>query len=645
MPTAARYGQGNLLTALSVHGYGRAMSTEVQERVPRTITIGVPTDRRTLLLAAVLLGQAAWLGLIMMRGWYSGPDLGNLGAATGRPLDAEYLRASLGGHFGAPARLLYWVLNRVDALNWGLTVVLRLALQALATYLLWRLLEQLVGRRRYLPLIVALYAVSPLLVVATAVLSNGLGLSIAQTCFLGAWLAHVRYTREGRLSDAVTTAGLVLLALVFADQSALLVLVLPVLSVGFLHQGTVRQRVRAAARQWPGWVALAVAGAVFAVLYLSGGYAGEPSTFGLRAAWVVAREQWLEVLGPALLGGPWAWTTRPDEWVAYGSPPVVQQVLGQLALAALVAWSVLRTGRRALLAWSIPVVTSVGGALLVGYGRHEFLGTLVAPILRYSYFTAMVLALGIALAFYRTPEEEAADPGAAPAPLAPDGHRWLVRAAVVVGAASLYSGLGFADRFWDNPAEAYVANLVDAATAAGPLVELYDSTVPNDVVPGIVPNHFVSDVLALAGVPAVFGGSDPSPLLADGDGDLVEAEFLPVADVSGPTTEECGTFLGGAGSTTLSLAPVPRAAEWYLQLQLYQSRPNTLTIEVRDADGRELAVRGGGPTVRTAGTLVAVNRRLGFGVPSTVTVSSADTGTSACLVHAYVGAPFPTSVE
>ncbi len=91
----------------------------------------------------------------------------------------------------------------------------------------------------------------------------------------------------------------------------------------------------------------------------------------------------------------------------------------------------------------------------------------------------------------------------------------------------------------------------------------------------------------------------------------------------------------------MTLGPAVPLGEWYLELQLYQSRPNTFTLDVRDTDGTVLEVLAGGATVRTAGTLVAVHRRLEFGSPATLTLSSPDTGTSLCLVHAYVGGPFP----
>ena len=126
------------------------------------------SERRPSPLAVIVGVQAVWLAFLVGRGWYSGPDLANLSFAVDEPLDRDYLTASLGGHFGAPTRLFYWLLVRVDPLGWGLTVGIRVALQALGTVLLWKLLTELVGRRSWTPLVVALYAASAVLARASS---------------------------------------------------------------------------------------------------------------------------------------------------------------------------------------------------------------------------------------------------------------------------------------------------------------------------------------------------------------------------------------------------------------------------------------------------------------------------------------------
>ncbi len=176
------------------------------ESVERTApTVSVTFSPEQLALRAIVVGQAVWLGFVMMRGWYSAADLPNLAYANGRSLDWGYLTSTLGGHFGAAQRLLYWLLNRAAPLEWWFTVLIRVAFQALTTVLLWRLFRTLVGPRPWLWIVLLGYAFSAYLVPGMAALNSGLGLGIGQACLVGAMLAQVRYTRERRLVDAAVS--------------------------------------------------------------------------------------------------------------------------------------------------------------------------------------------------------------------------------------------------------------------------------------------------------------------------------------------------------------------------------------------------------------------------------------------------------
>ena len=205
-------------------------------------TVLLAVSREQLVLAVIVVGQALWLGFVMMRGWYSAADLPNLAFANGRSLDWDYLTSTLGGHFGVAQRFVYWLLNRTAPLEWWVTVLIRLAFQALATVLLWRLLRALIGYRPWLWIVLALYASSAYLVPGIAALNSGLGLAISQACLVGALLAQVRFHRGRRLVDAVVVALLVLVMLAFAQEAFPTLVILPILSFVFLQQGPWRER-------------------------------------------------------------------------------------------------------------------------------------------------------------------------------------------------------------------------------------------------------------------------------------------------------------------------------------------------------------------------------------------------------------------
>lgn len=590
-------------------------------------------NRQQLSLVAIVVAQAAWLGLIMLRGWYSGPDLGNLASATGRPLNWSYLTASVGGHLGILGRLFWWGLERTAPLNWTLTVLLRLVFQSAATVLLDRLLVTLVGRRTWISVVVGLYAFSPLLVPGTAVLSSGFGLSLGQVCLLAALLSHLRYARQGRLRDAFKTGVLVLAMVMVADIALVAVIALPLLSIGFLHEGSLRERLAASIKRWPGWLFLAIGGAVYVALYADGEYSPQQRAFGLSDAAVIAEHGLVRVLGPALLGGPWRVAEFPNEYSGLLDPPLVLQVLGQVALVLLVGITVRRAGLRALLALSLPIGVLIAGLLLAALGRFVLTGTSLPDVPRYSYYLPVMMAIGLTLAFAR-------DPAASPLAQSRFGLAmpWAVGAIML---ASLVSSGEFAHAFWRNPAHHYVDTLTSSAREVGLSRFVYDTAVPPGVVPFLAPRHYVSDVLGLSRVSVRLQGEGSNALVASEEGRLVAAGFFVVANNSGTRGKGCGTFIGGATTTTLTFPPVPTEREWFLQLQLYQPHANRANIEVRDAHGGLLKITSGETSLRSAGSLVVENRRLHLGVPSSVTLRTTDPHTSFCLVHAFIGVPLP----
>lgn len=602
--------------------------------------VSVTLSREHLVLGSIVVGQALWLGFVMLRGWYSGADLPNLAYANGRDLDWGYLTDSLGGHFGAAQRLVYWLLNRAGPLEWWLTVLIRLAFQALTTVLLWKLFRSLVGPRPWLWMVLVGYAFSAYLVPGMAALNSGLGLGIAQACLVGAMLVQVRYTRERRLLDAAIVAVLVLVMLAFAQQSLPAVAFLPVLSFVFLQQGSWRARLRNGLSLWPGWLLLAAGLAVFAGLYLSGDYNSPSSDFTPRDALWLAGQGWLTILGPALLGGPWQFYSFPDQWSAYADAPLILVVLGQVALVLLILLSLRRGGWLSLVAWLMPTWIAMTSLVLVGSGRW-WLEEVLPTILRYSYFVPVALALAIVLAFGVRPPASRSRARVAPGWLEGRRRRVLARGAVaVLVLASAVSTVRFADRFWENPAEEYVANVLRDTEERGPAVPLYDTMLPEAIVP-YISEMDLSDLLALGGASAEFGGQAGDRLVVDPHGNVVPARFITVADLMGPRTKGCGIFVRGKGTTRIRLTNVSRVQEWFLQLELYQPHDNRVTMRVFDDKGEEIAITSGSPTLDATGTLVVAHRRLDTGQPALLEIESTDPETNFCLVHAYVGVPLP----
>lgn len=602
-------------------------------------TFSVTLSREHLVVTGIVVGQALWFGTVMWRGWYSAADLPNIAYATGRSLDWDYLTSTLGGHFGVAQRLVYWLLNRAAPLEWWVTVVIRLVFQAITTVLLWKLFRALVGPRTWLWVVLAGYASSPYLVPGTAALNSGLGLEISQACLVGAMLAHVRYARDQRLGQAVLAAALVLVMLAFAQGSLPTLLFLPVLSVFFLQRGSWRERLRGELLRWRGWALLGIALTAFAGLYLAGDYNSPSSEFTVPDALWLAGQAWVAILGPALVGGPWQFYSLPDQWSAYADPPLAVLVLGQVALVGLIVLSVRRSGRIALVAWAIPAWTAVASLVLVGAGRWWWLGEVIPSALRYSHFVPVAMALGVVLAFGGSPSPRSATRTGRRA--WKDHRRALVGGAtILLVAASVFSTWRFAEVFWENPADEYTAALLSDTDERGPDVQVFDTLLPEAIVP-YVSQMYVSDLLALGGVPAQVGGQSNNRLTVDTNGRLVAARFLKVSDFSGTAKESCGIHVFGEGTTRIPLEPVTQSKEWFLQLELYQPRDNRVTMTVLDREGEDLTIHGDGSTLDLRGSLVVLHRRLETGRPAMIEIESTDPRTNFCLVHTFVGVPVP----
>lgn len=604
-------------------------------------TISLTLSRDQVVVGLIVVGQAAWLCWVMLRGWYSAADLPNIAFATGRDLGWDYLTSTLGGHFGVAQRLVYWLLNRAAPLDWWVTVLLRVAFQAITTVLLWKLFRALVGPRPWLWIVLLGYASSTYVVPGIAALNSGLGLAISQACLVGALLAHVRYARQRRLTDALVVAVLLLVMLSFAQGSLPTLVILPVLSVFFLREGSWRRRLGDELSSWPEWLVVAGAMVAFASFYLMGDYNSPSSSFTARDAAGLAWRAWAEVLGPALLGGPWSFTSQDDQWSAYADPPLVLMVLGQVALVALIAVSVRRSGPLALVAWAIPAWTAITSLLLVGSGRWWWLGEVIPNALRYSHFVPVTLALGLVLAFGSPRVARRAGRRSPAAVLDRRRLRGVVGGATaLLVSASAWSTWQFAEVFWDNPAQDYTATLLREADERGPEVQVYDTLLPEAIVP-YVSQMRVSDLLALGGRSAELGGPSNGRLVVDGEGRLVPATFYDVADFSDKPKKGCGVHVSGDGTTEIPLSRVRSTREWFLQLELYQPRDNRVELTVLDQQGDPLAVAGDGPVLDMRGQLLVLHRRLESGRPALLRIEASDPRTNFCLVHTRVGVPIP----
>jgi len=293
-----------------------------------------------------------------------------------------------------------------------------------------------------------------------------------------------------------------------------------------------------------------------------------------------------------------------------------------------------RTGLRALVGWSLPAVVILANMVLVGTGRYETYGRLLAITPRYSFVVAAPLAIGIAVSLSPVMTDRVHS--------LPERPQRTIAAVVVAAllASSIYSGFRFSHYWAQNPAQRYVNSLLASARSAGGHVNVYDTALPANIVSGVEPRHNVSDVLQLGGVDATYEDPRSEPLVVAADGHLAKAAFVPASIGLGKLKVNCGTYVHGSGIWTIPLSKAVATAPWYLRFELYQNAPSTITVDLVDAAGR-IAHPVLGSTVVIGSTLAAVNLRLPVFSPVTVRVQSKSPRTSLCLVRTMIGAPFP----
>jgi hypothetical protein len=640
--------------------------------------VKLPVDWYAVILGILVLAQAVWFGYLAGRGWFYGDDLSYMAAATGQPLRWSYLSGSVNDHFVPGLRLVFWLLNRFTGLDYGVTILVRMLLQAAATLLLYRLLVLLVGRRPGTLLVLGWYAFGLLLLPGSVWLTTSVDLMTSQVLVILAIDLHLRYTITGRLRSAVGCALCLLGAVSFWELSALTVLVLPILSLGFVHTGTPRQRLRAGLGRWPGWLILAVALLVWLVLFLTGPYGGSAHSLSPAAAWRVVRVGWLDALVPALFGGPWHWFYTAEVYFPLADPPLVLVVLAQLGLAVVLVMGWHRTGRRALLAWSLPVLTFVLGTLVVAFGRFQVFGELTARSYNYAFPLAVPTALAVALSLLpsnpfdvaaRTAGGRTLATGEAtategiPAVPAGAGRRWtrllgtgtgrwrtrllgagrwrtwlLGTGAALLLVSTLVSYLSFGHRWSQNPAERYVSTLRASVRAAGPNVNVWDTRVPTSVLAFVSDANHVSDVLALAGVPARFDDPATEPLLALPDGRLAPAGLYPVArGVQRPRTP-CTALVRGTGTWTIPLTEQPGTNEYFVQISYFQQKSSSLYLSIRERSGKVIAPVAGDRTL-FGNPLANLYVRLPLAAPHELVVRSESLDANVCIGAVIVGFP------
>jgi hypothetical protein len=601
--------------------------------------------------AALVVGQALWLGYLMLGGWFYQADFDNLAAPAQSSLTWSYLTSSQGGHLGPIGRPVFWLIQRTFGLDYVPTIVVRLVLQAGATVLLAKLLFLLVGRRWAAVAVLAGYCFSPLLVPGAAWLTSGVGLSIFQPLFVLALISWLQFNRTSSFGKAFMAGLCLLIGTAAFDGAFAAALALPLLSFGWGYQGNFRQRIRGAVTQWWGRLVLLVPLMAYAAVIVLGGYADAASTPVPASGYArLAGTAVFKVLCPSIVGAPWRWSTPNDNYLAFADPPLIACLLGAGCWLGLLVIGVRRIGRIAILAWMLPIVVEIAAIMLVGAGRYNTFGTITALAYRYAFILAVPMTLGIALALLPAAPYLALSPE--PAPLLDSTepeHATSGRLITLVGVltasimlSSCVSGITFRHAWSHSPTKEYVTALKsDLKRSRDPNV--YDVYTPDWLIPAVETHRHLSDLLSIDGSGIHLNHFGTKTTLPGRDGHLVPATFLPSAHAASRTSKLCVALLQGEGSWIIPMSGSAASNEWFLRVEFFQARPSNLYFSLASGDsGSEVLNPVSGARVDLNSRLDALWLRFPTAAPRAVIVSSRSAQTNICLTKVEIGYPFAT---
>ena len=599
--------------------------------------------------AAIVAGQALVYGSLAWRGYFYVDDLDNMAAAARTGLSWDYLTLPLNDHLTPGLRLGYWLLAHLAPYQHGASVLARVAVQAVATVLFYRLLLRLFGPRPAVLTALAGYAFCPLMLPSFLSLSSAVNLLPAHVGLILLLDSHVRYAATGRLRYAVIGALALLGGVLFWEKAALGVVLPPLLTAFVLVQGGWRARVGAVLRQWRGLGLYVLPVVLFVGYYVGAGYPTSGRSTSVGTVLELAGTSWLRAVGAAAAGGPWSWHWTESVYFGIGDPPLAAVLLGQLVLLGLAVLGVRSRGPVSLLCWTMPVLYLLGGSAILAVGRYPYFGDLVATNFHYLSDLTVPLVLAAAAAVLPVDQAGLARRASAslpdllrpdgPARAVPIGRARVAGAVVLVAAVSLaVTAASFQRRWTANPTRDYLGTLV-AELRAHPGTNLYDTPLSSRVLPVTSANRRPSQVLAPLDVPVTY--DDPTvPLKTiDERGRVVDAVFVPAAASREDLRVFCSHLVRGDTPMTVRLAGTVPAGDHVVQVDYLMERG--AAVRFRVGDGSRLADPVGGGTRQLRAGLHRVILHVSGAAVDRIEVYGADPDLNLCVAHIDVGSPQP----
>ncbi len=525
--------------------------------------------------ALLVLLQVGLLSAAAARGYWYADDLDNLALARTSDLDLSYLGNRVNDHLTPGLRLSYWVFAHAAPMDWGFTVAVRAVLQLVASALMAWLLVRLHGLRPTMLVGLTAYLATPLVVPSFVSLSSAVNLLPSHVAGLAVLHCLLTWSRREGFGPLLGLAAAVFTTLCFWEKSGLILLSAVALVLAHLRPLAGR-RLRA---WWPPAVAAGLSVAAFAGLYALTGPPDSGSWPGLGTLAGLVLDAVRLLLAPAFVGGPWDWTPTTPAPFGLADPPVLAQVAGLVVLVLLLARCLWRA--RAALWWWVAVLGYVVATVVsVAVGRLEGLGPVF--LYHFHYWSDLAIPLSMLVTASLTGPDAARPGTTSPVPVR---SRALVGATALWAAAAVTSSTLFVLPWSDTPSRDWLAT-VDAQLAERPgTVNLYDTTVPLDVLTVLAERRRLSDVLPLTGRPLVFDDSGSDPLFVAADGTVHPGDLQSWArGVAGDPG--CGALVQGRSRVVVRLDRRVPEGLWFARIGYLANPDARVSVALGDTSGQ-----------------------------------------------------------
>ena len=541
--------------------------------------------------AAVLIAvQLVVRAVLAFRGYFYWDDLILTGrAGTQSLLSLAYLFDDHDGHVMPGAFLVAGGITRLAPLNWIGPAISLVVLQLLASLALLRALYVVLGWRPLLLLPLTFASFTPLGVPAFAWWAAALN-SLPMLAAM-AWVCAdaVLLVRTGNQRYAVTGLLVYLGGLLFFEKAAVIPFVAFTVAALYAHvttSGTVVEVLRRGGRLWVSAMTLSAAWIVVYLVVVD----QKRWSFDVAMTWDLLSRSVTHGIVPGLVGGPWDW----QRWAPaspWATPPVAVMVVGWVALAVVVAISLVRKERIGPV-WLVAVGYAVACQIPIYLMRSSrFTALELAQTLRYLPDLVVVLALLLAVGFCAPNRQRSAW-------LDASRTRTVLTVCTTTAfvASGLYSTATFLVSWRENPAQPYLQNARAglAAAHAASDTPLLDQEVDPLVLQRVAwPENLASHMFALLRDRPELAGATSQLRMLDVSGHVVDAKVTWVRSIVAGPAQQCGYLVQPDLPVSMRLDGPLLPADWTVEVNYLANSDGSMTMSLSEGTETKVPVRPG----------------------------------------------------